>query len=107
MRGRGTVIIVASIFAITGGTWLYNYWEAQSWLLEIRTPAPIYETDEYPYGSQSSLNRVVGYLKPGEKPDVISMGYGKDWPYWKVRLPSGERGYLFAPDVDFKRKGWQ
>jgi hypothetical protein len=105
MRARGTVIIVASILAITGGIWLYNYREAQSWLLEVRTSAPIYETDEYPYGSQSPPNRVVGYLKPGEKPDVISMGYGKDWPYWKVRLPSGERGYLFAPDVDFKRKG--
>src|SRR5262245_56961523 len=49
MKARGTVTILASILAIAGAVWLYNYWEAQSWLLEIRTPAPIYETDDYPY----------------------------------------------------------
>jgi hypothetical protein len=78
--------------------------KAQSWLLEVKIRAPVHENEAYPYGSNSPPNRVVAYLQPGEKPQVISGGFGKEWPYWKVRLPSGQTGYLFAPDVAFKQE---
>lgn len=49
--------------------------KAQSWLLEVKTRAPVYENEAYPYGSNSPPNRVVAYLQPGEKPQVISGGF--------------------------------
>jgi len=106
MRSANVVIIILILAA--GATFLRiaDYFEARSWRVSTNgnISSPIYETDNYPYGSQSPPNRVVGYLKPGEIADIVSMGYGKEWPYWKVRLQSGNRGFLFAPDVKAEKK---
>ncbi len=49
------------------------------------------------------MTGIVGYIEVGGKPDVRGITYDKPWPYWEVRLQSGQRGYLFAPDVELGR----
>src|SRR3989454_1172898 len=66
--------------------------------------APIYANPTYPYGSQSPPNPIIGYLEVGSKPHVRRMEFVEPWPYWEVRLESGARGYLFAPDVKVSRR---
>jgi hypothetical protein len=104
MKAHNVTLAIATVMAVVGVVQLDNYWAAQNWHLEVKTRTPIYKTDDYPYGSQSLPNKVIGYLNPGEKPNILGMDYGKEWPYWIVRLSSGQKGYLFAPDVEFKRK---
>lgn len=100
-------VIIVIVLLAAGAIYLSiaDYYEARSWRVSTNgnIPAPIYETDNYPYGSLSPPNRVVGYLKPGEVANIVSMGYGKEWPFWKVRLESGNRGFIFAPDVKSER----
>ena len=105
MRLVELLAAVAVVSAAFGLLTLDGYYEARTWQLEAKKPAPIYETDIYPYASGSPPNRIVGYLNPGVSPEIIGMGKGKEWWYWEVRLPSGERGFIFAPDVDAKHKG--
>lgn len=104
MKVRNIAFAIAVFVAVVGVVQLVNYWGTQSWHLDVKTRAPVYETDEYPYGSQLLPNKVVGYLEPGDIPKVLAMHYGNEWPYLVVRLPSGQKGYLFAPDVELKRK---
>jgi hypothetical protein len=100
------VVAVALCLGIGGYVILrvQNYHEARSWSIEIKVRTPVYETSAYPYGSQSPPNAIVGYLEVGSKPDVRAMAYDKPWPYWEVRLESGKRGYIFAPDVEAGRR---
>ena len=78
--------------------------EALRWDIEIKVRAPIYANPTYPYGSQSPPNPIIGYLEVGSKPDVRRMEFVEPWPYWEVQLESGVRGYLFAPDVEVRRR---
>jgi hypothetical protein len=100
--------LILILLLVTGIAFLRitNYYEAQSWKISTdgNKPSPVYETDFYPYGSQSPPNRIIGYLKPGEVADIVSMGSGKEWPFWKIRLKSGARGFVFAPDVKAEKK---
>src|SRR5437867_13354957 len=100
------LLLLALALVVIGyiGMRLQNYNEARSWHIEVRGRAPIYERSRYPYGSQSPPNPIVGYLEVGSKPDVRGMVYAEPWPYWEIQLESGERGYLFAPDVEISRK---
>lgn len=101
---RGIIFLGVVVGLIIGAIWYNEHLEAQRWVITNVTRAPVYETDEYPYATASLPNRVVGYLEPGEVPRVLSMGVDKYWPHWKVVLPSGQQGYIFAPDVKAKRK---
>lgn len=105
MKAFGIAVFVGVVAAGVGAWRVHNYYEARSWHIEVKERAPVYEDDAYPYASQSPRNRIVGYLEPGEAADVSSINYGKDYVYWKVRLKSGERGYLFSPDVEIRREG--
>jgi hypothetical protein len=82
---------------------LERHYQARAWRVEAKVRAPVYETAVYPYGSQSPSNRVVAYLGPGERPEVLAVDFGKEWPSWEIRLPSGQRGFLFAPDIIAER----
>lgn len=101
MRPRNVYLILAVSVIAAGYVVMRveNYYEARRWHIEVKVRAPVYEKPIYPYGTQSPPNPVVGYLEVGAKPDLRSVDYDKDYPYWEVRLESGKRGYLFMPDV--------
>jgi hypothetical protein len=106
MKMKNTIILILLLVAGIAYVRITDNLEARSWKISTNgnKPSPVYETDIYPYGSQSPPNRIIGYLKPGEVADIVSMGYGKEWPFWKIRLKSGERGFIFAPDVTTEKK---
>ena len=106
MKSKKIIFLIAILVAWAIYLQVLDYFEARSWRISANgnIPSPIYETDIYPYGSQSPPNQIIGYLKPGEVADIVSMGYGKEWPFWKVRLESGKRGFIFAPDVKSEKK---
>ena len=78
--------------------------EALRWDIEVKVRAPIYANPTYPYGSASPPNPIIGYLEVGSKPHVRRVVLVEPWPYWEVQLESGARGYLFAPDVEVRRR---
>jgi hypothetical protein len=106
MTERRVFLILAVILIACGyaALRLEGYYEAQRWQFDVSVRAPAYENSSYPYGSQSPPNAIVGYIEVGTQPDARSMDYGKDYPYWEVRLASGQRGYLFGPDVRVRPK---
>jgi hypothetical protein len=56
----------------------------------------------YPLGYPSTNpveNSVLARLAIGEKVYLIEVGYGKDYQYYKVRLLSGEVGYVIFEGV--------
>ena len=58
----------------------------------------------YPIGYPSSNpmpNRVVAVLPAGHRAKVKGDGYGKDFKYYEVALPTGETGYLIVGDGRF------
>lgn len=101
---RTAIFLTVAIGCSLGAIWLHDHWETQRWVLGSVNRAPVYETDEYPYATASVPNRIVGYLEPGQVPKVLSMGADKYWPHWKVVLPSGQKGYIFAPDINARRR---
>jgi len=96
------------VFALAGvgllGMLFESNIEAERWDVEVSVRAPIYANPTYPYGSESPPNSIIGYLEVGSKPHLRRIVLVEPWPYWEVRLESGERGYLFAPDVHVKRR---
>ena len=102
---RATIFLTVMIGTVVGAIWLHQRSEAQHWILTSVNRTPVNETDEYPYATASVPNRVVGHLEPGQVPEVLSMGADKYWPHWKVVLPSGQKGYIFAPDINARRRG--
>src|SRR5436309_13847640 len=100
------LLLLASALVVVGylGMRFQNDREALRWDIEIKVRAPIYANPSYPYGSQSPPNPIIGYLEVGSKPDVRRMEFVEPWPYWEVQLESGVRGYLFAPDVEVRRR---
>ena len=100
------LLLLASALVVVGylGMRFQSDIEALRWDIEIKVRAPIYANPTYPYGSQSPPNPIIGYLEVGSKPDVRRMEFVEPWPYWEVQLESGVRGYLFAPDVEVRRR---
>lgn len=54
-------------------------------------------SNKYPAGYPSSRpveNKIVGRLKQGACIEVLSVGYEKDFKYYKVRSDGGDIGYI-------------
>lgn len=105
MKPTRIAVVLVVLAAVVVVLRLNAHREMQGWRIDTKAPTPIYETDSYPYGSQSHLNPVVGYLNPGDRPKIIGMSYGKEWRVWEVSLPSGKSGFIFDPDVEVRREG--
>jgi len=57
--------------------------------------------EPYPSGYPAITNSVVATLHHGERLKVKTEGYGKDFKYYQVALPSGGSGYIIYGDGPF------
>jgi hypothetical protein len=104
LAGGLVLFVSAFVIVVCLGIGFEGNIEALRWDVEIKVRAPIYANPTYPYGSASLPNPIIGYLEVGSKPHVRRVAFVEPWPYWEVQLESGASGYLFAPDVQVRRR---
>lgn len=88
----------ASLVAMLG-----TLWACHSSTLVADGPVTVLE-NPYPSGYPSTNpmpNSIVATLPAGERVKVKSVGYGKDFKYYKVALPAGRSGYVIFGDGPF------
>jgi len=64
-------------------------------VLVLEKPYP----SDYPSGRPMD-NTVIAKLEAGKVVDMVGIGYGKDYKYYKVRLASGETGFVIYDGVE-------
>lgn len=99
---RKLVVVVTIILLLCALSKWYNYREAQSWIIKVNKPAPVYENYDT-WNRSNSSKEIVGYLLPGQKTEILDVTWGKEWPRFDVLLPDGRRGYVLYEDVEAER----
>src|SRR5258706_13665021 len=104
---NGTVVAKYAVFGailVAVGCFLSGLRDA-SYQLRVEKRAPVYARGTYPYVQSPEPNEIIGYLRAGDTPEVVGMRWESKRPQWEVRLASGERGFVFFPDVDIVDRG--
>jgi hypothetical protein len=92
-RTRLMLVGVALAVALAAGWLIYPHdcLVAGSEVEVVAEPSPA----GYP-STKPQPNRVVERLSPGQRVRIWYTGYGKDFAYYKVRLPGGTWGYVIS-----------
>jgi hypothetical protein len=93
------VVLAVPIAAFVLWLWWSDVTSDRKYSLEVLTPITLLRDapQDYP-----KTNIEVEQILPGEKVDVLRMGYGKDFRAWRVKGSKGQEGWFIEDDKNVR-----